>query len=1395
MNNAEFEVRQILLKEAQEHLFAIEDNLAGLETQALDFRETIDSMLRSAHSLKGGASLMQLDSLSSAAHRLEDALKLLDFARPKLTQEIHTLFLQGIEQLHQIVALNRQGESVDRAWLAEHIDLVFDRLQQKLQEFAEAQPENVVEEFVDISALIFETEVESHLENLEALLASPATLYRLDDELLSIATDLAAIGKMLALENFVQLCESVSQHINAGKHSIPMLSQVALSAWRRSQALVLIGKSESIPSSIEPEFTDLDNIDRPYIHEKSEELFETDLITWLDPTEVKVPVAKTIDREIAQPATMDPTIMEPEEFYDEEETVILIASSEEFISEEDMSQVELWVEEERSPFDLEQLRNSVDLFDAMHSTVETNEDSSLLYANVSDPFSEDRITIADHRNESPQEVESVADEAIETKSAEAGIIECRPERIEVVVADSDREPKICYEENEIFSSDPSLEENLVEEFPPEYSDEEQIASPVTALADVEAENYREEALLEKDAIDRDLIDVGQITHYQEMFLDNEVEISEIFTHETSEEDFQQDKGTTSNSGFLRSLDTFPGSKSAIPNTGSQTFDDSLGQTPISSLIDPDLIEPDLIEMDEAFWDGLDRMLDRADIPQNGGNFLVDWNSESSSLPSEPITVSTLAQTSYQSLEDNLSSSEIYQPKLTENEVQVPLDQTHPESDRVEELAIAKPEVALTFHTDIAPEAIDAVIDANYDAFEDINLAKDIDLSGNITEPTSYGVSIYPKSTNVRLPVSQLENLSRLADGLVISKSNLDMQLSRLKELSRALQRNIRNLDDSQDELHAIYSQAINQLDAKNKENLLNESTYRESNGGGVSTSVIRLNYTKTPLRDRSSQLLALAQSVTEAISQLEETSEGIHLTLLEAEQESASVGHEFSQLVTSINYAKIQPFSDLVSRFPKILHNLSLQYGKQVELSIKGGETLIERAIADALVDPLQHLIRNAFDHGIEDMATRRARGKQERGNIEITASQSAGRILITVRDDGGGIDIEKIRTKAQQTALKEGVDPSPLTQVSEAKLISFIFEPGFSTADRVSALSGRGVGMDVVRANLHQIGADISVASKSGEGTKFTIALPRKSPRIEILLIEVDQMFLATPCNAVQAIIPFTPEDILSKEEESIFIWQDREVPVVRLSDRLKLNCHLNAKQHDYKPVNSAPSMLILQHEQEFMAIPVDACWGKQDAHLHAIEGDISLPDAFSGCLILGNGQPVVLLSPAEISLQWLKANRMGVPSMVYSPQSPSQKRTANPSNVGNPSDSDDVILIVDDSSNTRRNLVLAIEKAGFKTEQAKDGDDALMKIRSGIRVNAIVSDIEMPHIDGYEMLSKLKANEALSHLPVIFLTSSSNETHRQQAMNLGAAAYFCEPYREQELIQTLIQQLSIKS
>lgn len=505
------------------------------------------------------------------------------------------------------------------------------------------------------------------------------------------------------------------------------------------------------------------------------------------------------------------------------------------------------------------------------------------------------------------------------------------------------------------------------------------------------------------------------------------------------------------------------------------------------------------------------------------------------------------------------------------------------------------------------------------------------------------------------------------------------------------------------------------------------------------------------------------------IIQLQEVTEDIDLCLQETDQIVGDLNRTAKQMQSCISQLRMRPFSEGVGRFPRALRELALQYGKNVELKVQGGDTLIDRGILDALGDPLMHLLRNAFDHGIEDPQTRRACGKPEQGLIEIKAIYRGNQTLITFRDDGRGIALDKVRSRAQQL----GLDAEALAAANDEEILTLIFEPGFSTAEQVTALSGRGVGMDVVRTNLRQIRGDIKVETQPGMGTTFTISVPLTLSIARVLLVESKGMLLAFPTTAIEEMLLLNPEQISTIDDKAVLRWQEYVVPIIYLSDWLKFRCPQLSAETEATPLMGVPTVLLISHGREWVGLQVDRCWGEQEVAIRAVEGTIPMPPGFTGCTILGDGRVVPLVNPPEL-LHWIASSQQP-PSL----EPEDRHRSAQPSQK--------TILLVDDSINVRRFLSLTLEKAGYRVEQAKDGQDALEKLMSGMPLTAVICDVDMPRLDGYGFLARVKSNPAFKQLPIVMLTSRSGDKERQLALNLGATAYFSKPYNKQELLEAL--------
>lgn len=606
-----------------------------------------------------------------------------------------------------------------------------------------------------------------------------------------------------------------------------------------------------------------------------------------------------------------------------------------------------------------------------------------------------------------------------------------------------------------------------------------------------------------------------------------------------------------------------------------------------------------------------------------------------------------------------------------------------------------------------------------------------------------------QDNTVRVPVKLLDTLNDLFGELTIERNSINLYLERLRNLVKILSGKVRTLKTLDTRIPAAYKY---------------QYTPHEPN------SVIETeNNSRSQLNDRD--LRALVEEVMENIFRIQEVTDDVGISIEDTTQAVSELNRTAKQMQTSLTQVRMRPLSDLVSQFPRFLRELSRQHGKNVELKIQGEETLIERNILEALNDPLMHLLRNAFDHGIESAEIRRSRGKPEQGLIKITAAARGNQTFISISDDGGGIDLNKIRTKAQ----KLGLDAASLATASEQEILTLIFEPGFSTTEQVTTLSGRGVGLDVVRTNLRKIRGDIKVDTQLEVGTTFHLNVPISLSIAKVLLAESNGILLAFPTDAIAEMLLINHERISTIADHEVLHWEGQTLPLIRLGEWLEFRGSAHQKSHaETMPMMSVPTVLKVVQGSEYVGIQVDRCWGEQEVAIRQVEGAIAMPRGFSSCTILGDGRVVPLVNLPDL-LHWIASCRQS--SKLEHAETATRFQNAK-----------DTILVVDDSINVRRFLALTLEKAGYRVEQAIDGQDGLEKLLSGLPIQAVISDIDMPRLDGYSLLAQVKASH-LQDLPFILLSSRQGQRERQLATKLGAIAYFSKPFNEQELLSNLKQ------
>lgn len=604
----------------------------------------------------------------------------------------------------------------------------------------------------------------------------------------------------------------------------------------------------------------------------------------------------------------------------------------------------------------------------------------------------------------------------------------------------------------------------------------------------------------------------------------------------------------------------------------------------------------------------------------------------------------------------------------------------------------------------------------------------------VTEPKSISLSglaatkddqEYLDST-VRVPIKLLDRLNDWFGELTIARNSVNVYTERLRSLSSLLKSRVRTMQN---------------LDS----NLL----------------VSQGNIT-----DQSNRYF-LPQAMVQDLVRLQEVTNDIDLTLEEADRSVSELNRVAKQLQTSLTKVRMRPFADLVSRFPRFIRELASEYGKNVEFKISGDQTLIDRSILEVLNNPLMHLLRNAFDHGIEKPEIRSSLGKKAVGVIEIKAVSQSNQIIITVKDDGGGISLEQIRSKAQQL----GLNPQ-----SSEELLSLIFDPGFSTASQVTTLSGRGVGMDIVRTNLRQIGGDIKVDTQLGVGTTFTLSVPLTLSVAKVVLVESNGMLLAFLCDSVREMLLPNPDQFCQIAGKEAISWSGYIAPLIRLDKWLK-----SRQKFEQTPLHK-PTVLTIEHNNAWLGLLVNRSIGEQEVVIRQVEPGIAMPPGFSSCAVLGDGRVAPLVDVPAL-LDWIDSSDLALedsPQKVVNLELEGQK---------------DTILVVDDSINVRRFLSLTLEKAGYRVEQAIDGEEALEKLLTALPIKAVICDVDMPRLDGYGFLGRVKSNSKFKQLPIAMLTSRNGQKDRQLAMQLGATAYFSKPYNEHELLQTIKQMLAKSS
>lgn len=616
---------------------------------------------------------------------------------------------------------------------------------------------------------------------------------------------------------------------------------------------------------------------------------------------------------------------------------------------------------------------------------------------------------------------------------------------------------------------------------------------------------------------------------------------------------------------------------------------------------------------------------------------------------------------------------------------------------------------------------------------------------------------------MRVEVRLLDGLNNMVGELVINRNSLETQQIRMRQFLETLQSRTQQLNRVSQSLAEHYDKTVLGIAA----------------GGTISSNAVPSNGNQTSYVDRSFDALemdqytafhTISQEIMELIVRIKEVASDIEFVTDESDEATRQLRYISTQLQDGLNQIRMLPLAEIVDRLPRAVRDISIGLGKDVDLILEGRDTLIDKAILEELYDPLTHLVTNALMHGMEAPEVRTQLGKSPKGRIEVRAYHQGNQTLIAVSDNGKGLDAKRIREKALERELITAEDSD---KMSDVELYPLIFMPGFSTAQQVTEIAGRGVGLDVVQSHLTRMRGTITIDSRQGQGTTFTIRLPLTLSISRAVLCLHNQSSVAIPLDGIEEMVEMPTDQIYSRNEQTYVLWRDQELRFIPLIDLLPYyRTGLYGNERVPLAQSTSASTVILRSSETFLAIQVDGFLEEQEIVIKQLRGPVQRPIGIAGATVLGNGKVLPIIDVLEIigiaTGQTMLMPWANMPEPTPA-SAPSQK----------------TILIVDDSITVRELLSMTFLKVGYRVEQARDGQEAIEKLRSGLTCDAVFCDVEMPRMDGFEFLAQVQKDRLLNHLPVAMLTSRSADKHRLTAFQLGAKGYFTKPYLEDELLQ----------
>jgi len=482
--------------------------------------------------------------------------------------------------------------------------------------------------------------------------------------------------------------------------------------------------------------------------------------------------------------------------------------------------------------------------------------------------------------------------------------------------------------------------------------------------------------------------------------------------------------------------------------------------------------------------------------------------------------------------------------------------------------------------------------------------------------------------------------------------------------------------------------------------------------------------------------------------------------LEELNQVVSSISLVTTDLQIAVMKTRMLPIAKVFNKFPRMVRDLSRELGKQIELEISGEETELDKSIVEEIGDPLVHIIRNSCDHGIEDMQSRRAKGKSETGLIQLKAYNEGNHIVIEITDDGNGLDADVLRSKAIEKGMISEREADAMT---DKEAYALIFKPSLSTAKVVTNVSGRGVGMDVVKTNIEKLNGIIDVDSELGRGTVIKLKIPLTLAIIQALLVGAQEEYYAIPLASVLETVRIPLDEIYTIEGKNVLRLRDEVLSLVRLSDIFGVKQVYEGGEHTY--------VVVIGLAESKLGVVVDTLVGQEEIVIKSLGDYLQGIDGIAGATIRGDGRVTLIVDVAA-----LMNLAKGITVDIRAVAETTVKVKSSPS--------DYVVLAVDDSAMDRNIMKKSMEPIGVKVIEASNGQEALNMLKSAeYTIDAVLIDIEMPRMDGYTLAGEIRKYSKYKNLPLIAVTSRTSKSDRLRGVESGMSEYITKPYSPEYL------------